>query len=326
MRRGEGWVIEVIEQPELLAQQEGAVEPAVGPLDLAEGGQLAHGLALGGLEQRPAGALHPPAGRGVRALVGVPLVAADLVGRPACEAADVEGIEADLGVRDRLADGALVLAAHVDRDGPDRVPPVAELGEERLQGGAVAAGCAPHDRAGGVVGDARQVALAAAVGDLVDADRDEAVEAPLVEVVGHHALDDAPDRVPGDAQQPGDRRLGHLLGQPAGDVLEVARGWRASSRPRHRLEPDDPAVRAAQPAQLALDHAPVGAEVEVAPALDPAVVDLQLPTALAAPRAGRRRRRTVTITSSAPNATSMTDTPGRRSNRLNAVVTRTSPS
>ena len=40
----------------------------------------------------------------------------------------------------------------------------------------------------------------------------------------------------------------------------------------------------------------------------------------------RRRNRTVTITPSAPNETSATLAPGKRSRRLNAVVTRTSPS
>jgi hypothetical protein len=86
-------------------------------------------------------------------------------------------------------------------------------------------------------------------------------------------------------QQPRDRGLGHLLGQPRADVFEVARVARAGPRPRHRLGPDGAAVRAAQPAQLALDHAPVGAQIEVAPALAPAVVDLQLPARLAAERA-----------------------------------------
>ena len=42
-------------------------------------------------------------------------------------------------------------------------------------------------------------------------------------------------------------------------------------------------------------------------------------------RRRRRRRRTVTITPSAPNETSATLAPGRRSRRLNAVLTRTSP-
>jgi hypothetical protein len=86
-------VVEVVERPQLLAQQEGAVEAGVGLLDLPEGGELSDRLALGGLEQRPAGALDPAAGRGVGALVGVPCVAADLVGRAAREAADVERVK-----------------------------------------------------------------------------------------------------------------------------------------------------------------------------------------------------------------------------------------
>src|SRR5206468_12506472 len=40
------WVVEVVEQSQFFAQQEGAVEALVGLLDLAEGGELADGLAL----------------------------------------------------------------------------------------------------------------------------------------------------------------------------------------------------------------------------------------------------------------------------------------
>ncbi len=90
---------QVVEQPQLLAQQERAVEPPVVVLDFPEGGELADGLAFGRLEQRPAGALDPAAGRGVRALVEVPFVAADLIGGARSEPADVEGVEADLGAR-----------------------------------------------------------------------------------------------------------------------------------------------------------------------------------------------------------------------------------
>ena len=61
---------EVVEQPELFAQQERAVERAVGLLDLVERGELADRLAFGRLEQRPAGALDPAAGRGVASARG----------------------------------------------------------------------------------------------------------------------------------------------------------------------------------------------------------------------------------------------------------------
>ena len=72
-----GWVVEVVEQPELLAQQERAVEATVGALYLGERGEVADGLAGGRFEQRPAGALDPAAGLGVRAVMGVSFVAAD---------------------------------------------------------------------------------------------------------------------------------------------------------------------------------------------------------------------------------------------------------
>jgi hypothetical protein len=59
---------------------------------------------------------------------------------------------------------------------------------------------------------------------------------------------------------------------------------RAGPGPRDGLEPDA-AVAAAQPAQLALDPAGARSEIEVAPALDAPVMDLQPPAGLAALRA-----------------------------------------
>jgi hypothetical protein len=51
VRRRERWVGQVVEQPQLFSEQEGAVEVAVGLLDFPEGRELADGLVLGGLEQ-----------------------------------------------------------------------------------------------------------------------------------------------------------------------------------------------------------------------------------------------------------------------------------
>src|SRR5215217_5620615 len=65
------------------------------------------------------------------------------------------------------------------------------------------------------------------------------------------------------------------------DVLEVARVCRTRPGPRHRLHANTAGPAAQQP-QLALDHAAAGAEIEVAPALDAAVMDLELTTGLAA--------------------------------------------
>ena len=123
-------IVELVEQSQLLFEQERAVERLVGLLDLAELRELVDRLLVGALEQRPAGALDPLARAGVRAVVGVPLVAADLVDRALGEADDVEGVKADLGVRDAVADRLLVAAGHVDRDRPDRAAALAEQLEE----------------------------------------------------------------------------------------------------------------------------------------------------------------------------------------------------
>jgi hypothetical protein len=82
-----------------------------------------------------------------------------------------------------------------------------------------------------VVGDAGQIALAAAVGDLVAADRDQTVQPRVIEVIGDDARDDRADRVPRDPEQPGDRRLGHLLREERHEVLEVARVAGPGARP-----------------------------------------------------------------------------------------------
>jgi hypothetical protein len=77
--RRERGTLQPIEQPQLLLEQEGAVERPVGLLDLCQQRELLGVLLVGRLQQRPAGALDPLAGRGVRALVGVPLIAAYLI-------------------------------------------------------------------------------------------------------------------------------------------------------------------------------------------------------------------------------------------------------
>ena len=126
VRRGERGILELVEQPQFLFEQERAVQRPVGLLDFAELGQLVDRLLIGGLQQRPAGALDPLARLGVGALVGVSFVAADLIHRALGEAHHVEGVKADVGVRDALADRLLVAAGHVDRDGLDRLLALAE--------------------------------------------------------------------------------------------------------------------------------------------------------------------------------------------------------
>ena len=106
-------------------------------IDLAERAELIEALAVGGFEQRPARVLDPAAGRGVRAVVGVLLVAADLVDGVGADAHHVKGIQAHLGVGNLLADGLLIPVRYVDQDRPDVLAALTELGEEPLQRGAV---------------------------------------------------------------------------------------------------------------------------------------------------------------------------------------------
>jgi hypothetical protein len=84
-------VVEVVEQSELCFEQERAVERLVGLLDFAELGELVDRLLLRALEQRPAGSFDPLPGLRVGAVVGVSLVAADLVHSALAEAHYVIG-------------------------------------------------------------------------------------------------------------------------------------------------------------------------------------------------------------------------------------------
>ena len=95
VRGRERRVVEVVEQPELLLEQERAVERLVGLLDLARAcaswSIVCFAGALSSDQRVPL--IHLPVG-GVGALVGVPLVAADLVDRALREAHDVERVKA----------------------------------------------------------------------------------------------------------------------------------------------------------------------------------------------------------------------------------------
>ena len=97
--------------------------------------------------------------------------------------------------------GLLVGAPHVQADRL-KVPAasLAELGVEALQGLGVLALGGPHHRSVPVVvGHHCEVAVALAVGDLVDADAQQPVEAGLVQLVGHDGYDDPGHRLPADA-------------------------------------------------------------------------------------------------------------------------------
>lgn len=91
----------------LLFEQVRAVQPRVGALDARELGLLAAGEVVGVLPQREACALQIPGERDVSGPAGrVPDLAADLVQRVGGEHHDVEGVQAQLGLRAALSDRA----------------------------------------------------------------------------------------------------------------------------------------------------------------------------------------------------------------------------
>jgi hypothetical protein len=91
-------------------------------------------------------------------------------------------------------------------------------------------------------GDRGQVPLPAAIGDLINADRDQPLEPAVVEVIGDDALHDLSDRVPPDLEQASDRGLGHLLRQPRHHILEVRPGGPTAPPPDARRNPGSAAA------------------------------------------------------------------------------------
>ena len=89
----------------------------------------------------------------------------------------------------------------------------AKANQEKMQYGSAGAGSATH--LGCVV-------LDSAMGTKITHIPYKGTGPALVELLGDDPRDDRADRGPADVQQPRDRGLGHLLGQPRDDVLEVA--------------------------------------------------------------------------------------------------------
>jgi hypothetical protein len=150
----------------------------------------------------------------------------------------------------------------------------AEGVEEAFQGGAGHALPGPDDRAVAVVvGDHGQVAVTLTVGDLIDPDAVQALQAGIVQVLSHHAHRDGGHRLPGAAQQSGDGGLVGALGQVGHDIFEVAGEPGTRTGPGHGLGADPLAVPAGQPADLGLQVQPRGAEVQVPPAASSPVIN-----------------------------------------------------
>ena len=118
MRRGKRGVIELVEQPEFLFEQERAEHRLVRLGDFAEQRELTNRLLVGALQQRPARVLDPLAGLRARTVVSVPLVAAYLIDGALREPDHVERIEADAG--ERRVDAQAVVGQQRDQRGRPR--------------------------------------------------------------------------------------------------------------------------------------------------------------------------------------------------------------
>jgi hypothetical protein len=112
-----------------------------------------------------------------------------------------------------------------------------------------------------VVGDHGQVAVALAIGDVVDADAVQAVQAGIVQAISHHAHRDGGHGLPGAAQQSGDGGLVGALGQIGHDVFEVAGEPGTRTGPGHGLGTDPAAGPAGKAADLGLQQQPRGTQV-----------------------------------------------------------------
>jgi hypothetical protein len=247
-------------------------------------------VVFGVLQQRPASVFEAlGSGRLIAVAQRVPVAAADLVERAVGERDDVIGVDADDRLRRVLSRAACVAGSHVQRDRlklggarPDvrlivvglgdvgeRYRGLAargriEVGEERVGDRGAATLGAPHDLATAVVGDQRQVAMAAAPRDLVDADVKEIIQAPLVKLLVADTRDDAPHGLPVHAHQPADRRLVGLGGKPRHQIVEIARQAGAVTRERHCLD-TDAVLRTAQLAQPRADFQAPHTEIEMPP-------------------------------------------------------------
>lgn len=164
-----------------------------------------------------------------------------------------------------------------------------------------------------------------AVGDLVDADLVQVVEAVWVELVGHDAFDDGADGAPVDPTQPTDRGLVHARGRPCHEVLDVAGEPRAMAGEVDGLHDHPPAGSACQPPQRRADRDPPHAQVHRPPGRGMRLGVVPPPRRPAAVRADQpsAAQPNIKMTRSVWNATAVTLTPAKDSSMLNAVVTRT---
>jgi hypothetical protein len=164
--------------------------------------------------------------------------------------------------------------------------------EELPQRRPVSARCCPQQSAGVVVDHDGDVAVAALVGDLVDADAAQPVQAVAEGFdVGPDPGDDRADGAPGDPHQLGHRGLGTLRDQPCHRLVEAEGVPGTMSRPRH-VRDYDAVLAAGHPRRLGLHEHLHRREVQSPPPAPTlaSVITTAAPTTDPAPGARRQHR------------------------------------
>ena len=243
----------------------------------------------GVLQQRPAGVLGPAgvvAGTNFveprathafgwrHATLLVPRPAASLIDRLVGEGDEMEGVHALTNVGRLHGGRVLEGAAHIEADGFEfRHPLGPQLVEERHERFGVLALVGPDDPTLAVViGHDGQIAMSLPIGDLVDPEAGQSLEATVVEHVTHHVDNDLGNGLPAHAQQLGDGGLVDTLGEPRDHRTEGLRVTSAGSRPGHVLGAHSSAPRALDSTDLGFEKALGQPEIEVTPAPSRAVV------------------------------------------------------
>jgi hypothetical protein len=266
-QRDRAGALELEHQPQLLLEQIGLVEVLVDLCDAGELAALAHGQVLGVLPQREPGTLELAGQRRLPAPpCGVPGLAADLVQRIGRPPHDVKGVQAQHDCRaaagDRVGDPGGRIRAHMG----ELAGAIGSEGiKEAFQGLLIVAGRGPHQPAGVVVDHHGQVAMALAVGDLVDADAPQ----PSRRSMSWPASSATRVTIRPAVRQatPAARRPppGRWHGQPRRGVLKRPGEPRSMPRPRHRGD-HHPMGRATNPGRVGLQEHPHHAKVQPTPA------------------------------------------------------------
>ncbi len=244
-------------------QQVGAVQPEVRSLNVTQLLEVTRRelpVALQECVSRAFDAL-----RHERVLFRSNLRPSNLVDRVGDQALDMESVVDDLRVRQPIRHGAPVGRGHVDRHRLDPLSTfLAQFLEERPQRVSAPSLPGPDHSLAVVVDDDGHVGVPLAVAELIDPDPAHASQTIRIQPFTHNALDNVPDRPPGDSNLLRDRRSIHDLRQVRDEFFERVREPASMGGPGNRLGLD-PALPAEHPPRSVLEPGSRFSETQVPP-------------------------------------------------------------